>query len=52
MVVHDLNIFCARFLPTKADAPFIVDTNAMGFDLEFLIFYDYYLKSNHHMAKK
>jgi len=29
MVVHDLNIFCASFLPTKADAPLIVDTNAV-----------------------
>jgi hypothetical protein len=30
MVIHDLNIFCACcFLPTKADAPLIIDTNAV-----------------------
>jgi len=29
MVIHDLNIFCSRFLPTKTDAPLIVNTNAV-----------------------
>jgi hypothetical protein len=29
MIVYDLNIFCARFLPAKADTPLIVDTNAV-----------------------
>ena len=29
MVIHDLNIFCTRFLPTKTDAPLIANTNAV-----------------------
>jgi hypothetical protein len=29
VVIHDLNIFCAGFRPAKADAPLIVDTNAV-----------------------
>jgi hypothetical protein len=29
MVIHDLDIFCPRFRPTKADAPLIVNTDAM-----------------------
>jgi len=28
MVTNDLNIFCTLLLPTKANAPLIVDTNA------------------------
>jgi hypothetical protein len=29
MVIHDLDIFCPRFRPTTADAPLIVNTDAM-----------------------
>jgi hypothetical protein len=29
MVIHDLDMFCTLFLPTEADAPLIVDTNAV-----------------------
>jgi hypothetical protein len=29
VVIHDFNIFCPRFRPMKADAPLIVDTNAI-----------------------
>jgi len=29
MVIYDLNILRARFSPPEADAPLIVDTNAM-----------------------
>ena len=29
MVIHDLDIFCPRFRPAKADAPLIVNTDAM-----------------------
>jgi hypothetical protein len=29
MIISDLNIFCACFRPPKADAPLIVDTNAI-----------------------
>jgi len=29
MIIHDLDIFCARLLPTKADAPLIVDSNTV-----------------------
>jgi hypothetical protein len=29
MVIHDLDVLCPRFRPTKADAPLIVNTDAM-----------------------
>jgi len=29
MVIHNLNILCARFGPSKADTPLIVDSNVM-----------------------
>ena len=29
VVIHDFNIFCPRFPPTKADAPSIVNTHAI-----------------------
>jgi hypothetical protein len=29
MIINDLNFFCPLFIPNKADAPLIIDTNAV-----------------------